>query len=65
MKKFKSALKYGVAFGTAAAGNAMAALPAEVTTAMGDAKSDSVDLAMLGLLIIIAIAAVKYIRRGV
>lgn len=62
MKKFKQALKYGVALSTVAAGSAMAALPAEVSTAMGDAKTDAVALATLGLLIVIAIAAIKYLK---
>jgi Inovirus Coat protein B len=65
MKNLKHALKFGAAAGALAAGNAFAALPAEVTTAMGDAKTDAVALAVLGLLIVIAIAAVKYIKRGV
>ena len=45
-------------------GQAQAALPAEVEQAMNDAKTDAVSLATLGLLIIIAIAAIKYLRRG-
>lgn len=62
---FKSKAKYAALVPMLAIGNAMAALPAEVNTAMSDAKTDAVSLAMLGLLIVIAIAAVKYIRRGV
>lgn len=46
-------------------GSAMAAVPAEVTTAMGDAKTDSLVVAGLGLVVIIAIAAFKYMRRAV
>ncbi len=63
--------KLGIAFGAAAGmsllavQSAYAALPAAVATEMGDAKVDAVELATLGLLIIIAIAAVKYLRRGV
>lgn len=41
-----------------------AALPTEVTTAMGDAATDGAALAVLGLLIVIAIAAVKYLRSA-
>lgn len=59
---FKSKAKYGAVLATVAAGNAMAALPAEVSTAMGDAKTDAVALATLGLLIVIAIAAIKYLK---
>ncbi|WP_043311467.1 major capsid protein [Pseudomonas sp. ML96] len=44
---------------------AYAALPEAVETEMATAKTDAVELATLGLLIIIAIAAVKYLRRGV
>lgn len=62
IQTFKTAAKYGVVLATVAAGNAMAALPAEVTTAMGDAKTDAVSLATLGLLIVIAIAAIKYLK---
>lgn len=45
--------------------SAYAALPAEVETQMTAAKTDAVELATMGLLIIIAIAAIKYLRRGV
>ena len=48
-----------------AAGSAMAAVPAEVTTAMTDAKADSLTVAGLALVVIIAIAAFKYMRRAV
>jgi hypothetical protein len=46
-------------------GNAMAAVPTEVTTALTDAKTDALAVAGLSLVIIIAIAAFKYMRRGV
>lgn len=46
-------------------GNALAAVPAEVTTAMTDAKADSLTVAGLALIIIIAIAAFKYMKRAV
>lgn len=48
-----------------AAGSAMAAVPAEVTTAMTEAKADSLTVAGLALVVIIAIAAFKYMRRAV
>lgn len=41
-----------------------AALPTEVETAMTDAATDGAALAVMGLLIVIAIAAVKYLRSA-
>ncbi|PKM26729.1 MAG: hypothetical protein CVV09_05000 [Gammaproteobacteria bacterium HGW-Gammaproteobacteria-13] len=46
------------------AGQAFAAVPTEVTTALGDAKADGLTVAGLVLVIIIAIAAFKFIRRA-
>lgn len=45
--------------------SAFAAVPTEVTTALGDAKTDSAAVAGLALVVIIAIAAFKYMRRAV
>jgi len=42
-----------------------AAVPADVTTAMTDAKADSLAVAGLALIIIIAIAAFKYMKKAV
>ena len=64
IQTFKTAAKYGAVLATVAAGNAMAALPAEVNTAMETAKTDAVALATLGLLIVIAIAAIKYLKSA-
>ncbi|WP_312909558.1 major capsid protein [Stutzerimonas nitrititolerans] len=47
-----------------AAGSVFAAVPAEVTEALGDAKTDGLAVAGLVLGVIIAIAAFKYIRRA-
>jgi hypothetical protein len=52
------------AFVLASAGSAMAAVPAEVTTAIGDMKADGLVVAGAVLVAIIAIAAVKFIRKG-
>lgn len=41
---------------------AFAAVPAGVTTAMEDAATDGAAVATLGLLVVIAIAAIKYLR---
>lgn len=49
---------------TAAAGSAMAAVPTEVTTAVTGLKDDGVAVAVLVLLAIVAIYAVKFIRKG-
>ena len=48
----------------ATAGSAMAAVPPEVTTAIGDMKTDGLVVAGAVLVAIIAIAAVKFIRKG-
>ncbi|EHP43589.1 hypothetical protein OR16_07776 [Cupriavidus basilensis OR16] len=48
-----------------AAGQAMATVPPEVSSAMSDGKADALTVAGLGLVIIIAIAAFKYMRKGV
>lgn len=45
--------------------NAMAAVPASVTTAMGDALTDSLAVGALALIVIISIAALKYMRRAI
>ncbi len=49
---------------TAAAGSASAAVPAEVTTALADMKADGLVVAGAVLVAIIAISAVKFIRKG-
>jgi len=48
----------------AAAGSASAAVPAEVTTALSDMKADGLVVAGAVLVAVIAIAAVKFIRKG-
>lgn len=47
------------------ASQAFAAVPTDVTTALTDAKTDSLAVAGLALVVIIGIAAFKYMRRGV
>lgn len=44
--------------------SAFAAVPADVTTALGDMKTDGLAVATVVLVAIIAIAAVKFIRKG-
>lgn len=46
------------------AGSTFAAVPAEVTTAISDMKTDGLVVAAAVLVAIIAIAAVKFIRKG-
>lgn len=45
-------------------GSAMAAVPADVTTALTDAKSDATTVAGTVIAIIVAIAAFSYMRRA-
>lgn len=46
------------------AGQAMAAVPTEVTAALDTAKADGVTVAGIVLVVIIAIAAFKFIRKA-
>jgi len=48
----------------AAAAPAFAAVPTEVTTALGDMKADAMTVAGLVLVAIIAVAAFKFMRKG-
>lgn len=49
----------------ASTGSAFAAVPAEVTTALGDAKVDGMAVAGLVLVAVIAMYAFKLMRRGI
>ena len=53
-----------LASGAAVATSVFAAVPAEVTTAIGDMKGDAITVATAVLVAIIAVAAIKFIRRG-
>ncbi len=64
MRKFKQAAKYGVGLLSVAVGSAHAALPAEVTTAMTDMKTDGLAVAGAFLLATIVIAALLVAKRG-
>lgn len=46
------------------AGSAMAAVPADVSTAIADMKADGLTVATAVLVAVIAVAAVKFIRKG-
>lgn len=45
--------------------SAFAAVPAEVTTALGDMKTDGVDMATLVLVAIIAVAAIMFLKKAI
>lgn len=65
MKKSLRLRLAAVASGLALAGSsAMAALPPEATTAIADMKDDGVLLGGAFLVVCIAIAAVKILRKG-
>ncbi|GAA4492865.1 major capsid protein [Pseudaeromonas paramecii] len=70
MKYFQAARKYGsrVATGAAVAlmtaAPAFAELPTEVSTQMAETKTDAATMGGLGLVIVIAIAAFKYLRSA-
>ena len=46
-------------------GSAMAAVPANVSTALSDGLTDASAVSALGLIIVVAIAVFRYMRRGV
>ena len=62
MKKKLAAL---AALSAASIGSAFAAVPTEVSTALTDAKADALTVAGLALVVVIGIAAFKYMKRGV
>ncbi len=64
MKYIPSKLGAAGALASLAISNAMAAVPADVTTALGDAKTDGVSVATLVLVAVIAIFAFKFMRKG-
>lgn len=55
----------GLALVAVPVSQAFAAVPAEVTTALGDAKTDGIAVAGLVLVAIIAMYAFKLMRRGI
>ena len=62
MKKKFAAL---AALSAVSMGSAMAAVPADVSESLTEAKADALTVAGLALIVIIGIAAFKYMRRGV
>jgi len=67
MKLFQTAKNAAGVFvvtSVAAAGSAMAALDAGVTTAITDGKTDALALGALVIAVIIGIAAIKWLRKA-
>lgn len=46
-------------------GSAQAAVPTNVSTAMTDGATDAAAVAALGLLVVLGVAVIKYMRRGI
>lgn len=63
-KDMKTKLLALAALGTAAMGNVYAAVPADVTTALGDMKADGLVIAGVVLVATIAVFAFKFMRKG-
>lgn len=63
-KRFKLRAAGVAALIAATTGSAMAALPADATAAIADMKTDGALLAGAFLVVCIAIAAVKILRKG-
>ena len=60
----KNAAGVFVATSVVAAGSAMAALDPEVSSAVSDGKADALALGALVVAVIIAIAAIKWLRKA-
>jgi len=52
------------AFVLATSGAAMAAVPADITSAIGDMKADGIVVATAFVVAIIAVAAIKFLRSA-
>lgn len=63
-KQFRFSRSATVATLAGLAGAVQAAVPADVTTAVADMKADGLVIATAVLVAVIAIAAVKFIRKG-
>ena len=58
MKKISAAVVLG------SVGSAFAAVPAEITTAIGDMKADGIIVASAVTVALIALAAIKFLRKA-
>jgi hypothetical protein len=52
------------AVASALAGSSMAAIPADVSTAIGAVQADAVAVAVVILVAIVGVYAIKFIRKG-
>lgn len=64
MNKFLKFVAVAVASSVLVAQSAMAAVPANVTTALTDLQADAVTVAGVVLVAIVAVFAFKFIRKG-
>ncbi|MFI8608009.1 major capsid protein [Pseudomonas sp. NPDC077649] len=64
LKTLRRSLGAAAAIGVLSVQQAYAALPAEVSTELGTTKTDVVELGGLVLVVLIAAAAFKYMRRA-
>lgn len=62
--KIGAMLGAGVALATVGIGSAVAEVPAEVTAALGDLKTDSVTVASLAFAAFLAVLAFAYMKRA-
>lgn len=63
--QFKARLVALPVLAAGAVGSAFAAVPADVTSSIGDLKTDAVVVATAVLVAIIAVYAIKFIRKGI
>jgi hypothetical protein len=63
-KTLKARFAVGTALVGGVAAPVLAAVPADVTTAISDMKADALTVAGAVLVAIIAVMAIKFIRRG-
>lgn len=61
----KRKLQALAALAAVSSANAFAAVPANVSTALGDALTDATTVAGLALIIVVAVAAFKYMKSAV
>lgn len=64
MKHFKRAAKYGSGASLLAVGSAHAAVDPAITTAIGTMQTDAVTVAAAFTVAIIAVVAIKFLRKG-
>jgi Inovirus Coat protein B len=65
MFKFGTKHKLAALAALSTVSSAMAAVPESVTSALTESRTDALAVAGLALVVIISIAAFKYMRRGV